>query len=227
MGENIGAAARAMLNFGLTDLRLVNPRDGWPNERAVEMSSGALDKMPDVKVFETLNEAAADLNLLYATTARNRDMVKPIFTPRSAAEDACARIDENQKIGFVFGAERTGLTNDETAVCHNIIHIPTNPDFSSLNLGQAVLLVAHELFQARDNTPDKILDMGDSTPAPLAEFDEFIDRLNNELDTGGFFTTPEIKPTMMKNLRNILIRITPSSREVKTLHGVLTALIKR
>ena len=129
MGENIGASARAMLNFGLTDLRLVNPRDGWPNPKAQDTSSGALALMPEVKVFTCLSRAIEDLHTVYATTARTRDMVKPVLSPSQAAEQALCQTQH--KSGFVFGAERTGLTNDEVSLCQSIIHIPTNPEFSS------------------------------------------------------------------------------------------------
>ena len=224
MGENIGAAARAMLNFGLTDLRLVRPRDGWPNERAAEMSSGALQKMPAVQVFESLEEAGADLQHLYATTARQRDMVKPVFTPRAAAQDAGARIQGTQRVGFVFGAERTGLTNDELSLCSSIINVPTNPDFSSLNLGQAVLLVCHEMFQTQDNTLDKVLDFGDSPPAPQADFEHFFGRLESELEAGGFFQSKSLKPTMLRNIRNIFVRADLSEQEVNTLQGIVSVL---
>ena len=222
MGENIGAAARAMLNFGLTDLRLVNPRDGWPNQRAVDMSSGALELMPPVQVFQTLAEAIADLQVVYATTARPRDMVKPVFTPRSAAEDATGR---NEKFGFVFGAERTGLTNDEISLCQHIIQIPANPEFSSLNLGQAVLLVAHELFQARDDTLGRVIELGDSPAASQGDFENFFGRLEDELDQGGFFTAEGLRPTMIRNIRNIFTRAELSEQEVNTLQGIVSALI--
>ena len=224
MGENIGAAARAMLNFGLTDLRLVGPRDGWPNPRADDMSSGALAKMPPVQVFETLGQAIADLQRVYATTARPRDMVKSVYTPRSAAQNACTH--REQKSGFVFGAERTGLTNDEIALCQHIIHIPTNPDFSSLNLGQAVLLICHELYQAQDKTPDKVLEHGDSAPAPQDEIEHFFGRLTDALDDGQFFKSEGLKPTMERNIRNIFTRAELSSQEVATLQGILSALGK-
>ncbi|MEM7650706.1 MAG: RNA methyltransferase [Pseudomonadota bacterium] len=222
MGENIGAAARAMLNFGLCDLRLVNPRDGWPNPRAIDMSADALDKMPPVQVFETLAEAVADLHVTYATTARTRDMVKPVYTPRAAALETHA--NPNQKTGFVFGAERTGLTNDETALCTHIIQIPTNPDFSSLNLGQAVLLIAHELFQASDDTADTVLDMGDSAPATQDEFEHFFGRLEGALEEHRFFKSEDLKPTMVRNIRNIFTRSKLSTQEVNTLQGILSAL---
>lgn len=227
MGENIGAAARAMLNFGLTDLRLVNPRDGWPNPRAIDMSSGALGKMPPVAVFATLGEAVGDLQMLYATTARPRELVKAVYTPRHAASDAQERLQSGQQVGFVFGAERTGLTNDEIALCHNIIQVPTNPDFSSLNLGQAVLLVAYELFQAADESPARILDLGDSPPASQEAFESFFQRLEGELDDGGFFTAEELKPTVVRNIRGIFTRAELSTQELSTLQGIVSALIGR
>jgi len=225
MGENIGAAARAMLNFGITDLRLVAPRDGWPNKRAVDLSAGAFDLLPPAQVFETLEDATSDLQHLYATTARTRDMIKPVFTPRSAAVNAVERTNQGQNIGFVFGRESCGLTNDETAMCHSIIQIPANPDFSSLNLGQAVLLIGHELFQVQDQTPARVLDMGESIPAPQSAFEGFFARLESEMDTGGFFTSDDVRPTIVRNVRNIFTRAELSEQEVNTLQGIISALI--
>jgi len=225
MGENIGATARAMLNFGLAELRLVAPRDGWPNERAVDMSAGALEKMPPVQVFDTLQDAIADLHVLYATTARPRDMVKPVLTPRQAAMDASQRIENNHAVGFVFGAERAGMSNDEVALCHNIVNIPTNPDFSSLNLGQAVLLMAHEYYQATNKTIAKALDLGASPPASQKNFEHFFKRLEGELADGGFFQAEGLRPTMLKNIRSIFTRAELSEQEVNTLQGIISALI--
>ena len=147
MGENIGAAARAMMNFGVHDLRLVAPRDGWPNERAHAMAAGAFEIMPPVQVFDTLSAATADLHFILGTSARPRDMVKPTYTPRKAVQESLPRHAQGQRIGILFGAERTGLLNDEITACHGIITIPTNPDFPSLNLGQSVLLMAYEWMQ--------------------------------------------------------------------------------
>ena len=144
MGENIGAAARAMFNCGIDELRIVNPRDGWPNEKAHIMSSGAFDKLPPVKVHATTAEALADCHYPYATTARIRDMIKPVLTAKEAAGDCRAREAAGQKCAYLFGAERAGLDNKDVALSHSIITIPVNPDFSSLNLGQGVLLCAYE-----------------------------------------------------------------------------------
>lgn len=217
MGENIGAAARAMLNSGLTDLRIVRPRDGWPNERAEAMSAGALEKMPPVTVFERVEDAVADCHHVYATTARPRDMNKPVMTARHAAADMRGR--SNQRTAILFGGERAGLTNDDVALAHTIITIPVNPDFSSLNLGQCVLLCAYEWFQAQANVIP-----AEHLPAPHQNFDAFFKRLESELDSYGFFRSPEMKPSVSRNLRAMLSRADMSDQEINTFHGIITAL---
>ena len=224
MGENIGAAARAMLNCGLTDLRIVNPRDGWPNERADAMSSGALEKMPPVQVFTSTEAAVADLQFVYATTARPRDMIKPVFTARGAADDIKART--GQKTGYLFGPERAGLSNDDVALAHAIVTIPMNPDFSSLNLGQGVLLCAYEWFQAMDDTPALVHPDAEEI-APHGELNELFDRLERELAEGGFFRTQELRPNVMRNLKNMLVRMNMTSQEARTFHGIITTLTGR
>ncbi len=225
MGENIGAAARAMVNFGYSDLRLVAPRDGWPNARAIDMGSGAFDKIPAPLVFESLQDAAADLHILYATTARPRDMVKPVFTPGGAAKDAHKRVNEGQKIGLVFGPERTGLENEELMVCQSIISIPTNPEFPSLNLAQSVLLSVSALGLRERDEAQAVLAHGDSAPVTQDKLEEFLVRLEDELQSGGFFKSEGLKPTMIKNIRAIYTRADLSDQEVKTLHGIVSALI--
>lgn len=224
MGANIGAAARVMFNFGLTDLRLVSPRDGWPNIEAERNSAGALEAMPDVQVFNTLADAVADLHFVLATTARPRDMVKSVYTPQMASSEMRKRAQEGMGCGFVFGAERTGLVNDDIAICHGIINIPTNPDFSSLNLGQAVLLCAWEWFRTQDETHGLALPVGDSFPAKLEDLMGFLDRLENALDDGGFFKAPDLKPTMLRNIRAMFTRSGLTDQELRTLHGILSAL---
>lgn len=222
MGENIGAAARAMLNCGIDELRIVNPRDGWPNERADAMSSGALAKMPPVQVFATTAEALADCHYTYATTARPRDMIKPVMTASEAATDARTREGQGQKVAYLFGAERAGLDNEDVALSHAIITIPVNPDFSSLNLGQGVLLCAYEWFQAghiKSATVDP-----DTLPAPHAELNNLYNRLEGELREGHFFRTQEMQPTVMRNLKNMLGRAEMTSQEINTFHGLITAL---
>lgn len=224
MGENIGAAARAMLNCGVSELRLVNPRDGWPNERAEAMSAGALDKMPPVRVFPTTAEAIADLHHVYATTARPRDMVKNAMTARSAAADMRARAATGQRLGLLFGAERSGLGNDDVALSGTVITIPLNPGFSSLNLGQAVLLVAYEWMTAGDNTPARQMINNDSFPATQDSMTNLYARLETELQELGFFRAPDMKPTVIRNLRALLTRAEMTDQEVKTFHGMISAL---
>jgi tRNA/rRNA methyltransferase len=225
MGENIGAAARGMLNFGLTDLRLVAPRDGWPNEFAVNVAAGAFAQMAPVQVFETLAAALADCHYACATTARRRDMIKPVTDAASLAEETLARTQTGQKTAFVFGPERTGLENDEIALCHSILTLPANPAFSSLNLGQCVLLVVYEWFRQQQAAPGKILEIGEGIPAPHEKLEEFLQRLEEELETGQFFRARDLKPTMTRNIRNMFTRSDLTDQEVRTLHGMLSALI--
>lgn len=228
MGANIGAAARVMLNFGLRDLRIVNPRDGWPNAEAVRNASGALDDEDSggvkCRVFETFTEAISDLHYVLATTARPRDLVKPISTPQQAASEFKTRSEAGQGCGFVFGAERTGLVNDDIALCNGIINIPTNPDFSSLNLGQAVLLCAWEWMRAQDvaHVPD--LGIEGSPPVMQDELHNFFGRLEGALEQADFFKAPDLKPTMIRNIRSMFTRSDLTEQEVRTLHGILSAL---
>ncbi|MBN8522071.1 MAG: RNA methyltransferase [Alphaproteobacteria bacterium] len=222
MGENIGAAARAMLNCGLSELRLVRPRDGWPNERAEAMSAGALSVMPPVRVFDTVENAVADCHWVYATTARPRDMAKPVMTAREAAQDIRTRAEHSHRTAILFGGERAGLTNDDVALAHTIITIPLNPEFSSLNLGQCVLLCGYEWYQAQPR-PEAL----SHVPATHKEFNAFFKRLESELDAHGFFRSPEMKPTVSRNVRTMLSRANPSDQEINTFHGILSALTSR
>lgn len=223
MGENIGAAARAMLNCGVSELRLVNPRDGWPSEKAEAMSAGALAMMPPVQVFATTAEAIADLHHIYATTARPRDMVKNVKTARSAAADMQERVSRGQRIGLLFGAERSGLVNEDIALSGTVITIPLNPGFSSLNLGQAVLLVTYEWMIAGDETRDH-LSIGKSFPATQESLIELYHRLEAELQDSAFFRAPDMKPTVVQNLQAMLTRTEMTDQEVKTFHGIISAL---
>lgn len=224
MGENIGAAARAMLNCGVTELRLVNPRDGWPNERAHAMSSGALDRMPPVQVFSSTAEAIADLHYVYATTARPRDMVKDVFTPRAAADDMRRRHNQGERIGLLYGAERMGLINEDIALASAVITIPLNPGFSSLNLGQAVLLTCYEWMMTGDSTPAEQLITGDMPSATQGDMNALYQRLESELEERRFFRAPEMKPTVIRNLRAMLVRTRMTQQEVNTFHGIISAL---
>lgn len=224
MGENIGAAARAMLNCGLNDLRLVNPRDGWPNIEAERNSAGAIDIMPKVRVYNSTKDALADCHYALATTARPRDMVKDIFTCKSAAEKIKNKNCEGNKTAILFGAERTGLENEDISLCHGIITIPLNREFCSLNLGQAVLLVAYELFQIKDATKNHFVS-GNTETASMEELISMYERLEDELEKHNFFRAKGIKPVVMKNLRNFFGRANPTKQEVRTFQGIISALI--
>jgi tRNA/rRNA methyltransferase len=226
MGENIGACARAMLNCGLDDLRVVNPRDGWPNDKAHANSAGALDQMPPVQVFESTAQAIKECHYVYATTARPRDMVKPVFTARSAIEDMKRRASEGQKIALLFGGERAGLSNEDLAHAHAIITVPLNPEFSSLNLAQGVLLCAYEWAQAHEyNAPKISTPQGDSFPVEAQIFDNFVNRLEEELDTKGFFRNQDMRPSMMRNIRALFSRTQMTDQETRTMQGIISALI--
>ncbi len=225
MGENIGATARAMLNCGLTTLRIVNPRDGWPNERANAMSAGALEKMPPVEVYDSTASAIADMHHVYATTARPRDMVKNVMTAHAAGADMRTRTNQGQRLGLLFGAERSGLENDDIAISGTVITIPLNPGFSSLNLGQAVLLVAYEWMVAGDLTPPCQMINNNSFPSTQDSMTNLYHRLEDELQNSGFFRTPDMKPTVLRNLHAMLTRAEMTDQEVNTFHGIISALV--
>ena len=224
LGENIGIAARAMMNCSLSDLRLVNPREAWPNEKAGRASVGAFDLMPPVRVFSSTREAIADCTMVFASTARDRDMVKPVLSPRQAANEARAHIEKGGKIAYLFGPERTGLENDDLTLADALIHVPLNPSFSSLNLGQAVLLLAYE-FYILDRPAFPIeLDLNGSVPATKEQLMGFFDHFERELEACGFLRNAAAKPTMIRNLRNMWQRTQLTEQEVRTLHGVVKEL---
>jgi len=227
LGENIGLAARAMLNCGLTRMRIVSPRDGWPNERALAASSGAVEVIEGAELFDTLEDAIADLTHVFATTARPRDMAKPVLTPRAAATALRTLVAQDSKPGLLFGPERMGLTNDEIPLADTIIVVPLNPGFSSLNLAQAVLLVGYEWLQAADATPDFQYWGGGDDPAPKSELINFMERFEAEIEKGGFLSNAQQRPTTIRNLRNIFQRARPTSQELRTLHGAMRALVDK
>ncbi len=226
LGENIGACARAMANFGLSDLRIVKPRDGWPNEKAVAMAAGAAFVVDGARVYANVAEAIGRLNIVLAATARDRSMPKPILTPQEAARRLRKAQAEGATSGLLFGNERAGLTNDEVALADAIITIPTDPDFSSLNLGQAVLLIGYEWFKAADATPKERIQRGAALPAPKEELFRLFEHLEDELEKGGFLYPPGNRPGMIRNLRSILNRAQLTDQEVRTLRGVIVALTK-
>ena len=227
LGENIGTAARAMANFGLERLRLVAPRDGWPSETAIAAASGADWVIDEAEVFETTEAAIADLGLIYATTARQRGMGKPVVGPIEAAQHMVALNEVQAPSGLLFGGERSGLHNDDIALADAILTYPVNPKFASLNLAQAVMIMAYEWQRARGNAGHRE-DFPDLDPqAPKGDLLQFFAHLEAELDAGGFLKPPEKTPVMVRNLRNLFHRAHLSSQEVRTLRGVIVALTGR
>jgi tRNA/rRNA methyltransferase len=225
LGENIGTAARAMYNCGLTELRLVSPRDGWPSKKAEAAASGADPVLQRAQVFATVEEAIADLRHVYASTARDRYMVKRILTPREGAREMRRFLAAGEASGILFGPERTGLVNDHIALADTVLTVPLNPAFSSLNLAQAVLLVGYEWFASGDDTPGDQLVTGHSKPATKDELQRFFGHFEEELDRSGFLRTADKRPGMIRNLRNFFQRATPTAQELRTLHGVITAFV--
>ena len=225
LGENIGMCARAMWNCGLDDLRLVSPRYGWPSESAVKSASGADPVIDGARVYETTRDAVADLNFVLATTARPRDMTKQVFTPEAAARDLRERTASGQKTGVLFGKEAMGLSNDDVALADAVLTVPLNPAFTSLNLAQAVLLMGYEWFKQADETPGKELRMpGDTRPASKDEMQHLFEHLEDELDARGFLRVPEKRPTMVRNIRNLLWRAEMTEQEARTFRGIIKAL---
>jgi tRNA/rRNA methyltransferase len=226
LGVNIGTTARAMLNCELSDLRLVAPRAGWPNEHARAAASGADIVLERARVFPTVAEAIADCHVVYATTARARDMVKPVFTPRQAAAKMRAEHGDGSRIGILFGPERTGLENEDVAVASDAVCVPLNPDYSSLNLAQAVLVIAYEWYQAGVVEPLAGRDWNENEPASGQSLISLYEHLEGELDRAGFLYPPEKKPGMILNIRNIFARARLTDQEVRTLRGVIKALVE-
>jgi len=226
LAENIGAVARVMANFGLSDLRLVNPRDGWPQERAWPSASGADWPLDNARVFGSVAEAIADLTLVFATTARNRETQLPVLNPRQAAADLHARVAAGQAVGMLFGGERAGLETADIALCQGIVTIPVDERFRSLNLAQAVALNAYEWRLGVDETPRQAFAHNALPPAGQAAMMGLYEQLEHELDEAGFFHPPEKRPSMTRNLRVALGRASFTDQEVSTFRGVITALSK-
>ena len=224
MGENIGAAARAMWNFGLDRMRIVNPRDGWPNPKAQAMSSGAGRVMDAVSVVQTTSEAVADLNYVFATTARSRDLAKEVMTPERAMEHARALIEQGQKVGIMFGPERAGLENDDIAHANALISVPVNPAFASLNLAQCVLLLAYEWRRQTGDVPAQVMALAGTDFATGLEVQKLGDRMEEALDARGFFWPEDKAESMVLTLRNMMTRLDLTQADVRVFHGILKAL---
>ena len=226
LGENIGTAARAMLNCGLTDLRIVNPRDGWPNEQAVRASSGADEVIENARIYETTGQAIAGLERVFATSARPRDMIKPVMTPEGAARDMRAVEAQGARCGVLFGAERMGLENDDVVLADTLIEAPLNPAYKSLNLAQAVLLISWSWFRLADETPEYRLDLGDTRPATKDELLNFFTRMEDKLIESNFLYPEKKRPAMIRNIRNMFQRMNPTEQDLRTLHGIVVSLYK-
>jgi tRNA/rRNA methyltransferase len=229
LAENIGMCARAMANFGLSEMRLVRPREGWPTggglpKGAHQAASGALFILEQARHFDSVEAAIADLNFTLATTARERGQMKRVFTPVEAMPDVSARIAAAQKVGILFGRERTGLENDEVSLADAILTFPVNPAFASLNLAQAVLLTGYEWFRAAhgDAKPFETFETPPATREAVLSFFHF---LESELDEAGFFP-PAKSPVMIRNLRDIFHRLSMTEQDVRTLRGAISTLIK-
>jgi tRNA/rRNA methyltransferase len=219
LGQNIGKAARAMLNFGLTEMRLVAPRDGWPNPEAGPAASGADIVLEQAQLFETVADAIADCAHVYATTVRKRGVTKPVVTPTEAAAEMHTA---QGRSAILFGPERSGLETEDVAVARSILTVPINPEFGSLNLAQAVILVAYEWSKGQGLAQPPAVEL--DPPAPQMELDGMIDQLEAMLDTAGYFFPPDRVPATRRMLRTMLTKPAWNSQEVRTLRGILTTL---
>ena len=220
LGQNIGKAARAMLNFGLAEMRLVAPRDGWPNPEAGPAASGADVVLEEAQVFETVQDALTDCSLVFASTVRRRDLVMPVIRPEEMADRIAG---SPERIAILFGPERSGLETEEVALANAIVTVPINPEFASLNLAQAVILLAYEWSKRSELAQPTAKEL--EAPAPHGELQGLIEQLNEELDTKGYFHPPSRTQATKNTLRTIFTKTGWSSREVKAVRGVIRALV--
>jgi len=224
LGENIGAAARAMANFGLSRLRLVRPRQAWPNDKARMMAAGADRVLDGAELYETLEAAIADCSFVLATTARAHDQAKPVVGPAEAAALLAPRVASGETVAILFGRERNGLENDEVALADRIVTLPVNPAFASLNLAQAVAIVAYEWFKLSSGETLPFSMPQKSPTAPKEQLLAFFASLERELEKVEFFRPPDKRATMQINLRNIFTRMQPTQQDIQTLHGVIMSI---
>jgi tRNA/rRNA methyltransferase len=224
LGENIGAAARVMANFGLGRLRLVKPRDGWPNMQARRAASGADRVLEEAELYDTLDAAIADCTLVLATTARAHDQAKPVISPQAAATLLAPRVAAGERVAVMFGRERYGLENDEVALADRIVTFPVNPAFASLNLAQAVAVIAYEWFKLACAGALPFAMPQKSSSAGKEQVQAFFAHLERQLDAIEYFRPLEKRATMLVNLRNIFARMQPTQQDIQTLHGIVVAL---
>ncbi|MFK7870444.1 MAG: RNA methyltransferase [Roseobacter sp.] len=226
MGENIGAAARAMWNFGLDRMQVVAPRDGWPSQSAVAMASGAGRLLDEAQLCDDLPQALKDAHFVFATTARDRDMTKPVFSPEEAMREAANRIASGQRVSVLFGPERSGLENDDIARANAIVTVPVNPEFPSLNLAQCVLLLGYEWRRATAQVDARTTEMAGTQWADGNEIEHLARHFEDRLDTSGFFFPLHKSQSMRTNLRNMWSRLPLTRADVQMLHGVLRQLVR-
>ncbi len=224
LADNIGAVARAMGNGGLFHLRLVAPRDGWPQEKAWRNASGADRILDELRVHETVADAVADLHRVFATCPRPRHIVKPVLTARGAAAELRAICARDLRCGILFGPERAGLDNDDMAQADALVRYPLNPDFMSLNLAQAVMVMAYEWWTAEDVTLPRRLMTNETSVATKGALENFLTHLVDELDACGFLRNPPKRPGMVRNIRHFFTRGEVTEQELRTLHGIVTEL---
>jgi tRNA/rRNA methyltransferase len=225
MGENVGAAARAMKNFGLCELVLIAPKMDWPSDRAQMVASGSGDILQNARVYSTTAEALAPFNLVLAATARARDVVKQIHTPQAAALRLRAASSQGVRTALLFGGERAGLDNEEMSLADAVITIPT-AEFPSLNLGQAVLLLGYEWLKSADTTPPVRIRSTVAKPASRAELVGLFEHLEKELDAAEFLFPPAKRQTMVRNIRAMIMRSGLSDQQVRTIRGMIVALVR-
>ena len=226
MGENIGGAARAMWNFGLDRMRIVSPRDGWPNQKAIAMSSGAGRLLDEAIISDSVADALDDCPYVFATTARRRELTKPVFTPEEAMKVARERIAKGEKIAVMFGPERSGLENEDIARANAIISVPVNPEYASLNLAQCVLLTAYEWRRQTVEVPAQFTEMGGSEWASAIEMEKLAEHYEGRLHEAGFFYPFEKAEGMKVNLRNLWSRMPLTRADVQMLHGMLRQMVR-
>ena len=221
LAENIGTTARAMMNCGLYELRLVTPRENHLSPKAISASSGADKILHNAKLYTNTQEAIADLQQVYATTARQRHQIKTVYTAEKAAQTMSISLQQNIKCGLMFGPERTGLENDDVSLCDAIINIPLNPEHCSLNLSQAVLLVGYEFFKTTINVSPEQFITNDTQIASKEKLQHFYNYLEKQLENNPHFNIDEKKPRMLRNLRNIFSRRDLTEQELNTLYGII------
>jgi tRNA/rRNA methyltransferase len=225
MGENVGSAARAMKNFGLSELILIAPMMEWPNDRAQILASGSADILANARIYQTAEEALAPFQLVLATTARDRDVVKEVHTPAAAAARLRQVAAEGVRTALLFGGERAGLDNDEMSICDGVITIPTS-EFSSLNLGQAVLLLGYEWLKAADATPAVRERSSLGVPATRGDLVDLFEHLERELDAANYLFPPEKRETMVRNIRAMILRSGLTDQQARTIRGMIVALVR-